>query len=205
MLVVIDGTGDANEGVYNKEMGSSFCHQIAEHTDSPYIRGPTRLGSEVASIRDHAVNVALAINGPIRLAGYSRGGCAAILTARRLQEMGRDVDSLFLFDAVDMQVSDRQLSQVIPANVAFVAHARSARSLTFWASNPVKSRFYFYNTGRWLAGSGRLDEQAFTGTHGALGGVPWPDVSGDRVCAAKVAAWMTVKLSSRGVFVSLKA
>jgi SAM-dependent methyltransferase len=53
-----------------------------------------------------------------------------------------------------MQTSEMHLSQIISDNVRMVAHARSARNLRFWIRNPVKSRFYFYNTGRYLAGSG---------------------------------------------------
>jgi thioesterase domain-containing protein len=34
------------------------------------------------------------------LAGYSRGGCTAIIAARRLKDRGVGVYSLFLFDAV---------------------------------------------------------------------------------------------------------
>jgi pimeloyl-ACP methyl ester carboxylesterase len=143
--------------------------------------------------------------GPVILVGYSRGGCTAIIAAKRLKAQGKRVKAMFLFDAVDMQTSELGLSQTIPDNVDFVAHARTARDLAFWIRNPVKSRFYFYNTGRWLDGDGVLEEKKFTGTHGAAGGVPWADVVGDRACSLAVADWMTGQLKANGVDVTLKA
>jgi len=113
--------------------------------------------------------------GEVMLAGYSRDGCAAIIAARRLKDRGVGVHSLFLFDAVDMQTSDMHL-EIISDNVRMVAHVRSARNSPFWIRNPVKSRFYFYNTGRYLAGSGSYETKSFVGSHGAVGGVPWPEI-----------------------------
>ncbi len=208
VIVVVDGTGPADDTSYRAEMGSSFCSQIAaQAAGSHYFRGPSLTGSEVSSIADRAVTAALglaATGRPIRLAGYSRGGCAAINAAIRLKAKDQRVAALFLFDAVDMQTSEAGLAQTIPDNVEFVAHARTARDIAFWARNPVKSRFYFYNTGRWLAGSGRLVEKSFVGSHGAAGGVPWADVKGDADCSRAVAGWMNSQLASRGMPVSLQ-
>lgn len=210
MIVAIDGTGPDSDVEYLREMGGSFCNQICTQAPkSKYFRGPTLTGSETSAIADRAVDAVLALRSgggePLMLAGYSRGGCAAILTAKRLKDRGLSVHSLFLFDAVDMQVSTLGLSQIIPDNVERVAHARSARSLKFWARNPVKSRFYFYNTGRWLAGSGHREERSFVGTHGAVGGVPWADVSGDGACVLAVAEWMNKQFADRGLGVTLKS
>ncbi|USQ93971.1 thioesterase domain-containing protein [Caulobacter sp. RL271] len=205
MIVIIDGTGPSDDKEYAKEMGNSFPSQIAKQVvGSTYFRGPSLTGSEVSQIADRAVGAAQG-SGPIMLVGYSRGGCTAIITAKRLKAQGKRVKAMFLFDAVDMQTSELGLSQTIPDNVDFVAHARTARSLGFWIRNPVKSRFYFYNTGRWLDGHGILEEKKFTGTHGAAGGVPWADVVGDRACALAVAEWMNGQLKSQGVNATLKA
>jgi pimeloyl-ACP methyl ester carboxylesterase len=124
--------------------------------------------------------------GEVMLAGYSRGGCTAIIAARRLKDRGVGVHSLFLFDAVDMQTSEMHLSQIISDNVRMVAHVRTARNLPFWIRNPVKSRFYFYNTGRYLAGSGSYDTKSFVCSHGAVGGVPWLDIKEDAGCVLAV-------------------
>jgi pimeloyl-ACP methyl ester carboxylesterase len=205
MIVIIDGTGPSDDKDYAKEMGNSFPSQIARQVvGSTYFRGPSLTGKEVSKIADRAVGAAQG-GGPVMLVGYSRGGCTAIIAAKRLKAQGKRVKAMFLFDAVDMQTSELGLSQTIPDNVDFVAHARTARSLGFWARNPVKSRFYFYNTGRWLDGDGVLVEKKFVGSHGAAGGVPWGDVVGDRACALAVAEWMTGQLKSQGVDVTLKA
>ena len=202
MIIVVDGTGPDADADYEREMANSFCKQIARAPGATYFRGPTMLGSEVKGIAAEATSdaVALADAGkPIMLAGYSRGGCTVINVALNLQRLGRDVAAMFLFDAVDMQASAIGLTQTIPANVAFVAHARTARSAGFWLMNPNKSRWYFYNTGRYLAGNGTYEERKFIGTHGAAGGVPWDDVDGEGACAAAVADWMSPFLQARSL------
>ncbi len=207
MIVVVDGTGPDSDEQYAKEMGGSFCSQIALQTGGSYFRGPKLAGREVSSIADRAVGAAMdlvAAGKPILLAGYSRGGCSVLIAAKRLKDKGQRVAAVFLFDAVDMQTSDLGLTQTISDNVDFVAHARSARSLGFWLTNPVKSRFYFYNTGRWLAGNGTLHEKSFVGTHGAVGGVPWADIKGDAACSLAVAEWMNSELGAQKVPVALK-
>jgi hypothetical protein len=208
MIVVVDGTGPETDQDYAKEMGSSFCSQIARQVaGAVYFRGPTLTGREVSSITDRAVDAGLGMfntTGGIMLAGYSRGGCTAINVAKRLRGRRRTVNALFLFDAVDMQTSELGMTQTIPDNVRYVAHARTARELTFWLANPIKSRFYFYNTGRWLDGDGAHHEKSFVGTHGAAGGVPWTDVAGDAACALAVAEWMNPHLKAQGLNATLK-
>ena len=209
MIVAIDCTGPDAPGEYAKEMGGSFCSQIGRTANATYFRGPTLTGSETSAIANLAVDAVMAARrqawaGEVMLAGYSRGGCAAIIATRRLRDRGVGVHALFLFDAVDMQASDLHLSQIIPDNVRMVAHARSARNLAFWLRNPVKSRFYFYNTGRYLAGSGSIETKSFVGSHGAVGGVPWPDITEDAGCALAVAEWMNAQFKKRGLAVTLK-
>ena len=209
MIIAIDGTGPESPSDYAKEMSGSFCSQMGRTANAIYFRGPTLTGSETSSIANRAVGAVItarrkASMDPVMLAGYSRGGCAAIIAARRLKDLGIEVHSLFLFDAVDMQTSELHLSQIISNNVRMVAHARSARNLRFWICNPVKSRFYFYNTGRYLAGSGSYERKSFVGSHGALGGVPWPDVKEDAGCALAVAEWMNKQFENRGLAVTLK-
>ncbi|MBE0566500.1 MAG: hypothetical protein IH621_11105 [Krumholzibacteria bacterium] len=208
-IVVIDGTGPGATQEYNQAMATSFCTQTAAALPNVrYYRGPTLMGMEtdaIAAQAFQACSTGVQEGDRLVLAGYSRGGCAAILTAKRLKDAGRTVDSLFLFDAVDMQFSNAGLCQVIPDNVRYVAHARTARDLGFWVRNPIRSRFYFFNTGRWLAGTGTYTERFFVGTHAAVGGVPWSDLKGDGGCAQAVAEWMTRQLNLRGVPVQLRA
>jgi thioesterase domain-containing protein len=141
MIVAIDGTGPDSPSDYAKEMGGSFCSQIGRTANAIYLRGPTLTGSETSAIAKAAVDAVMArrnkpSTGEVMLAGYSRGGCAAIIAARRLKDRGIGVHSLFLFDAVDMQTSEMHLSQIISDNVRMVAHVRSARNLSFWIRNP---------------------------------------------------------------------
>lgn len=209
MILIIDGTGPDTEMDYKAAMANSFCTQINNAVpDSQYWRGPTLLGREVSQIASNvAMSATSGLKGksePVILVGYSRGGCAAIIAARRLKEQGVKVDSLFLFDAVDMQTSDLHLSQIITDNVSFVAHARSAHSFGFWAQNPIASRWYFVNTGRWLNGDGVYRRHSFTGTHGAVGGCPWGEVHGDSDCSKSVAQWMSAQFVERGIPIQLK-
>ena len=210
MILIIDGTGPDSEAEYKQAMATSFCTQINNAIpNSDYWRGPTLTGSEVSSIATDVVAKAQlklkTQSEPVILVGYSRGGCTAIIAARRLKALGVKVHSLFLFDAVDMQASDLHLSQIITDNVSFVAHARSAHSFGFWAHNPIASRWYFVNTGRLLNGTGVYRRQSFTGTHGAVGGCPWSDVTGDTQCSKDVARWMSGQLVGRGIQVQLTA
>jgi hypothetical protein len=232
MIIAIDGTGPESPGEYTKEMDGSFCSQIGSTGNAIYFRGPTLSGTQTSAIANCVVDAVIAARkkasaGEVMLAGFSRGGCAAIIAARRLKDRGVRIHSMFLFDAVDMQCSDMHLSQIISDNVSMVAHARTARALPSVAwppsialisllisnprqqkvvdQHPVKSRFYFYNTGRFLAGSGSYERKSFVGSHGAVGGVPWPDIEEDPGCALAVAGWMNKQFQNRGVAVTLKA
>jgi hypothetical protein len=88
MIVAIDGTGPDSPGDYAKEMGGSFCSQIGRTANATYFRGPTLTGSETSAIANMAVDAVMAARdkastGEVMLAGYSPGGCAAIIAARR--------------------------------------------------------------------------------------------------------------------------
>ena len=62
-----------------------------------------------------------------------------------------------------------------------------------------RSRTFFGNTGRKANAPCRYKEKFFEGTHGALGGVHWPDVDGDEDCARKVGTWMLSCLMATGL------
>ena len=204
MIVVVDGTGNSDPQKYGQEMKGSFCDQLRHADHATYLRGPSLFGWETSAIADAAVNAVrsarLAPAEAVMLAGHSRGGCAVILAAKRLQALNINVSAMFLFDAVDMQGSDLSLSRTIPGNVAFVAHARSARDLLFWAKNPNKSRFYFYNTGVALADHpAAYVERAFVGSHSAVGGLPWRDIPTDPGIVGQTAAWMNEQMRAHGL------
>jgi hypothetical protein len=49
-----------------------------------------------------------------------------------------------------------------------------------------------------------METKSFVGSHGAVGGVPWPDIPEDPGCALAVAAWMNQQFEKRGLAVRLK-
>lgn len=191
-----------------------------------YFRGPTLAGSETAGIsaaaleelEDHhyfyteskvASILGSILGAPDRpfqhqrpaahiiLAGFSRGGLAVMEVARKL---GRPVDALLLFDAVDRTPEELQRRMVgskvniipgvrmeanrpVPSNVRFCAHARRYPE--------TDSRPSFGNTGTRAANPGatRYVEKFFWGTHGAIGGVPQDSDSSGGWSAAS-GAWL---------------
>jgi hypothetical protein len=225
-MAVIDGTGPSDDGKYRTDMKNSFCRQLGTYLEANgkgiYARGPSWLGDEV---HQEAIQAAEYLRKQyagvpgvkLMLAGYSRGGSAAIMVAEILEKEDIAVDSLFLFDAVARHRHSG--GEVIPANVAFSRHARrDLQALvvlkyegTFSdvgglmnASNPMRPTFG--NTGLTWRGSGDHQKaKAFVGSHGALGGVGWGFVNEDPACQLRVAEWMTGHLKARGVAFELKS
>lgn len=220
-LAVIDGTGPRGQ-LYDQRMGASFCRQLGRSLGDAafYQRGPELLGNEVLSEADAArrwlkAQYAGDPEARLMLAGYSRGGSAAIMAAEMLERDGIEVDSLFLFDAVARHRFHR--GHVIPANVRFSRHARRCQNLDFvekyegtltrlrglgGVENPIRP--LFGNTG--LTWRGRGDHQpaeVFVGSHGAMGGVGWKVVVEDNACEHQVADWMNGHLAERGVDIAL--
>jgi hypothetical protein len=94
-LAVIDGTRPYDDASYNKLMQYSFCNQIARQVgaDARYERGPSTEGYRVHERGECAAKFLL--DGRRRgarrlmLAGYSRGGSAAIMGAEILKKSMR--------------------------------------------------------------------------------------------------------------------
>ena len=132
MLYIVDGTGDADESVYRKNMQGGMCDRMAKEYRGTYYRGPTGPGLETYAISEKVHKDILGDLGfreqPLYLAGHSRGGAAVIHVAQLLKKAGYWVDAMFLFDAVDRTVSKKQV-QLIPRNVRRVFHARRAAHL----------------------------------------------------------------------------
>ena len=222
-MAIVNGTGPPGPA-YDDLMRSSFCLQLEQKLESRslYVRGPKLFGYEVR-------NEALAVrrwlksaheadpDSRLMLAGYSRGGSAAIMACEMLEHDGITVDSLFLFDAVGRH--EFPGGSVIPANVRFSRHARRCHAADFVEryegtlkrigliggfENPIRP--LFGNVGMTWRGDGdHAPAQAFLGSHGALGGVGWRFVLEDSACERAVAIWMTRHLRQRGLQVSLDA
>lgn len=236
-MAIIDGTGEADDAAYTKSMQHSFCRQLANRLGERhalYVRGPSAAGTETPACAQEAFTwlqridaCVLKSHRRLMLAGYSRGGSAAIMVAEMLAQRGIEVDSLFLFDAVARHASSG--GEVIPANVRFSRHARRDQSLTFVlryestfsdlqdskvdvlglanffaASNPTRPTFG--NTGlTWYGDGDHQVATAFKGSHGALGGVGWSFVQEDTQCQEDVARFMNGHLAARNVPVKLVA
>ena len=221
-MAIIDGTGDADLSKYKADMKNSFCVQLerALKSDAYYQRGPSSAGLEVAAEAWRAARFLIDAyqqdkNTRLMLAGYSRGGSAAIMAAELLAAASIPVDSLFLFDAVARHVYPG--GEVIPANVKFSRHARRSQDVFLVlkyegtisdgvgdTSNPMRPSFG--NTGLQWKGHGDHElATSFIGSHGALGGVGWPFILEDPECQRNVACFMNGHLLARGVHVQLKA
>jgi len=222
-LALVNGTGPPDPD-YETIMRSSFCRQLNEQlqTRSFYLRGPNLLGQEV---RGEARRVygwlrsAYELDDASRLmlAGYSRGGSAAIMACEMLERDRIPVDSLFLFDAVGRH--EYPGGRVIPANVRFSRHARRSLTADFVEryegtvpgiriiggfENPARPMFG--NVGlRWRGDGDHEPPERFLGSHGALGGVGWRFVVEDAACEQAVAGWMNGHLAARGVDARLAA
>jgi hypothetical protein len=222
-LAVINGTGPPGPA-YDEIMQTSFCSQLGHKlgAKSFYLRGPGLLGQQ---LRNEARAAHRWLKGAydhdpavrLMLAGYSRGGSAAIMACEMLERDGIEVDSLFLFDAVARH--EFPGGTVIPANVLFSRHARRSLAAEFVAryegtlqglkliagfQNPIRP--LFGNTGlKWRGDGDHRPAERFLGSHGAIGGVGWRFVVEDNDCEHAVAEWMNHHLSSRGVEIALEA
>lgn len=165
-------------------------------------------------MRSYAKSIAELPQAPIFLTGYSRGGAGVIAVADRLFMDGVDVRGMVLFDAVDRALGIN--SVVVPANVKHLVYARR--------DPRVASRTSFGNCGtRWSDPPTKSRLRTFWGTHGALGGVPWPAPAGakatdiisegifdwtgtklsyvqDARCSQEVWAWVSPQLATLGMF-----
>jgi len=222
-LALINGTGPPGPS-YDEVMGPSFCSQLGRklHGRSFYLRGPRLFGHEVkneAAAVYRWLKAAYEENPKVRLmlAGYSRGGSAAIMACEMLEHDHIPVDSLFLFDAVARH--NFHGGTVIPANVLYSRHARRSLAPEFvekyegtihhlnlihGMQNPIRP--LFGNVGlTWRGDGDHQPAETFFGSHGAIGGVGWRFVVEDSDCERAVAKWMSEHFAERGVEIALDA
>ena len=165
----VDGTGILNLTKYAQTCENSFTRRIYKNWGRGriYERGPEYSGvltGPLAAILAAAVASKYPFSKGVILGGHSRGAAAAIHASYLLEQMGINVDYLFLFDAVNMYIS--VWTHVIPSNVAFVYHARR--------DPQTGSRPEWGNCGCSTSSSQtKYFERFFFATHSGLGGVPW--------------------------------
>lgn len=202
-IAIIDGTGCLDDEDYESEMAHSFCNQMRKQPVSgglvQYWRGPSLDGVStgpkgIAAMEWLAKQKAAGVQR-LFLAGYSRGGTAAVVAAQNLARQDIAVDGLFLFDPVDRSLA---MTFGIPKNVKFsrTAFRHTPKKLVDkyedtigWAQNPMRPSFG--NLDVTPSGSGdHTLRKDFTGSHGALGGVGWSHVTEDPDCQMAVAMFM---------------
>ena len=91
---------------------------------------------------------------------------------------------------------------------------RTFKAAANYVSTKVKDMDFKYNKHRYTAFDNtglkadppcRLSIKSFPGTHGAMGGLPWPEVETDRDVANQVGAWMSSNMRLHGYNNFLKA
>lgn len=220
ILLGIDGTGPLTDGAYYAGMRNSFVSYIVRHSPARvkrYTRGPAfdgvDMGVMVAEGYAHVhLNLVAHPKAPVLLTGYSRGAAGVIGVAQRLAADGVRVKAMVLFDAVDRSFTIDTTE--IPTNVDHVVYAQR---------DPHSgSRGSFSNCGTVWHSPTKVDLKRFMGTHGAMGGVPWPVPQGgkntdmvresfpdgitkisfaqDKIAATQIWAWVKPRLDKFGFF-----
>ena len=176
----IDGTGTSDDTLYAKEFAKSHVRTLHSQWTTPYSlydRGPSLMGTETgfkARILAMAMKSFWEIAGsstpaadraPNRLfiAGYSRGGAAAVEACHILKDAGIPVHCLMLLDAVER--TQTVSKTVVPANVRYCFHARRDPA--------AASRQSFGNCSTTTETGVAYTERSFFCTHGGVGGCPW--------------------------------
>lgn len=200
-IAIIDGTGDMSDTKYENDMRMSFCSQLGNiFGRGNYMRGPSFDGFRVREKAEWAAS--LLMNGQCNpddrlfLAGYSRGGSAALIAAEIMRMHGATVTGMVLFDPVGKHIWDTPAG--IPANVltslTFVRRYDDALvkkyagtiddpvvwgGLTEWADNPIRPGWTENVTPPSGVDPRQHVKVEFAASHGALGGVGWQHVAED--------------------------
>lgn len=179
-FVGIDGTGPYWNTDYKPVFENSHVHTLYKswpHQDLRwYHRGPAILGTDcIVEVGKAAAWLAPKLLSGVAkgvfLAGYSRGAAGVIELAYYMKKLGGyGVDCLILFDAVDrsLVLGGFQRDTPIVDTVKEAYHA---------VRDPqAHSRECFGNCGKTMQSrpATAFQSQYFFGSHGAIGGVPWP-------------------------------
>ena len=187
----VDGTSDENDEQYKVTFEKSFVNQLQHQFEkSFYHRGPYTWGMDTAAYARKAFDFVVAHYQPgdcVFLAGYSRGGAAAIEIAYWLKyEKKIPVECLILFDPVDRSTT---LGRWGFRNTPIVDTVRKA--LYFQRNKwTTRSRISFGNCGYTKENDGmEYFYQQFHATHGGVGGVPWTEAVNPYTGEARDTIW----------------
>jgi len=180
ILGAVDGTSELQDDPYEIEFANSHVKKLANmegHRWSKafYHRGPYVMGTETAAYaelvyKDLVGKWKAGEAKAIFLAGYSRGGAAAIEIAMWLKQRENiPVECLILFDAVDRTNTLGSIwnNTPIASTVKQVIYAQR----DVWGT---LSRLSFGNCGLTTENPAvPVIPRKFFATHGGMGGVPW--------------------------------
>jgi pimeloyl-ACP methyl ester carboxylesterase len=121
------------------------------------------IGTNIREIANKAGAFISAHSGPVFLIGWSRGAAACIQVAHNLARGGRKVEAMFLFDAVDQDLSTSSDLNFIPASVQNVYHAIAVRKS--WSDKLI-----FPTCGKVAAPGVNFVPKNFNTSHGGIAG-----------------------------------
>jgi len=193
MLLALEGSSPTISGENNYKYYVWDIYRDTRQSPKLYIEGPAAIswgpsGINIRKMADEATAFIHRYEGPIYLVGWSRGAAACIQVALDLQRSGfsRNIDAMFLFDAVDQDGSTSDFLNFVPGNVTDCYHAI--------ATNKSWSDRQLFPTcaGTW-ARSVNMVRQNFNTSHGGIAGTG--GTQGD----AGSRQWMWRHLSTEGV------
>jgi pimeloyl-ACP methyl ester carboxylesterase len=143
MLYLIDGTGEAEDDLYQRDMRNGFLRRMETEYAGIYYRGPTTMnwtistGSIVKSVVKAILEDERLGREDLYLAGHSRGGYAVLCVAEELAKV-KPVRAMFLFDAVDR--TPGPFARTLPKTIKKAYHATRDPILGSYVDRSVVDR-----------------------------------------------------------------
>ena len=191
MLIALEGSSPTIRGENNYKYYVWDVYRDTKELPKIYKEGPAAIswGPSPINIRkmaDAATAFIRGGSGKIFLIGWSRGAAACIQVALDLSRAGyaRNIDAMFLFDAVDQDGSTSDFLNFIPGNVVTVYHAVATKKS--WTDSKL-----FPTCGNTADPKVKVVSKNFNTSHGGIAGAGKND-AGSR-------EWMWGHLSREGV------
>lgn len=190
MLIALEGSSPTIFGENNYKYYVWHAYRDTKQRPKLYVEGPAAIswGPSPVNIRKMA-NKATALihanSGPIFLIGWSRGAAACIQVAHDIQNSGKQIDAMFLFDAVDQDGSTNSDLNFIPNCVKVCYHAIAIKKS--WMDRQL-----FPTCGRDAGADVDYKKKTFDTSHGGIAGAGDEGDDGSKV-------WMWGKLKHHGV------
>ncbi len=171
MLIALEGSSPTIRGENNRKYYVWEAYQTTKETpDKLYEPGPAAIswgfsGINIRTMADAATGYIKSHSSSIFLIGWSRGAAACIQTALDLKRVnyGRNIEAMFLFDAVDQDGSTGDFLNFVPDNVENCYHAMAVGKSRF-------DRMLFPTCGKTFAPSVNFVKKDFNTSHGGVAG-----------------------------------